>query len=289
VPVDLREVVGRPALDALSKRLRRHLPAQRAYGLTRWKNVLLQMMFFNIARKKPAKTKAQLIALVREQLGPDYDVGTHFTPRYNPWDQRLCLVPDADLFASIKAGTTSVVTDQIDTFTESGLKLKSGASLEADVIVTATGLVMQLAGGIQVVVDGRPADLSQSLSYKGMMFSDVPNFASTFGYTNASWTLKADLTAEYVCRLIRHMDRTGTAVCTPRVTDPDMPLEPWLDFTSGYVQRGLGKFPKQGARKPWKAYQNYALDLVALRLGKVEDGTMVFSKATGAVQAQAAA
>lgn len=281
-------VVSRPAEDALANRLRRHLPIGLAYGLTRWKNVLLQMMFFNIARKKPAKTKERLIALVREQLGPDYDVGTHFTPRYNPWDQRLCLVPDADLFASIKAGTSSVVTDHIDTFTETGLKLKSGASLDADVIVTATGLVMQLAGGVQVEVDGRPADLSQSLSYKGMMFSDVPNFASTFGYTNASWTLKADLTAEYVCRLIRHMDRTGTAVCTPRATDPDMPLEPWLDFTSGYVQRGLGKFPKQGARKPWKAYQNYALDLVALRLGKVEDGTMVFTRAAGAVRAKAA-
>jgi cation diffusion facilitator CzcD-associated flavoprotein CzcO len=282
-------VVSRPAEDALANRLRRHLPIMLAYGITRWKNVLLQMLFFNIARKKPAKTKAQLIGLVRAQLGPDYDVESHFTPRYNPWDQRLCLVPDADLFASLKAGTSSVVTDHVDTFTKTGLKLKSGATLDADIVVTATGLVMQLAGGLKVVVDGQSADLSQTLSYKGMMFSDVPNFASTFGYTNASWTLKADLTAEYVCRLLNHMDRTGTAVCTPRATDPDMPVEPWLDFSSGYVQRGIGKFPKQGARKPWKAYQNYALDLVTLRLGKVDDGTMTFTKATGTVKAKVAA
>ncbi|CAN5516389.1 NAD(P)/FAD-dependent oxidoreductase [soil metagenome] len=272
-------VVSRPAEDALANRLRRHLPIMLAYGITRWKNVLMQMLFFNIARKKPEKTKAQLIGLVSAQLGPDYDVATHFTPRYNPWDQRLCLVPDADLFASLKAGTSSVVTDHIEAFTPTGLKLTSGATLDADIVVTATGLVMQLAGGMQVVVDGKPADLSQSLSYKGMMFSDVPNFASTFGYTNASWTLKADLTAEYVCRLINHMDRTGAVQCTPRVTDPDMPVEPWLDFSSGYVQRGIGKFPKQGSQKPWKAYQNYALDLVTLRLGKVDDGTMVFNKA----------
>ncbi|MBC7669476.1 MAG: NAD(P)/FAD-dependent oxidoreductase, partial [Gemmatimonadaceae bacterium] len=187
-------VVSRPAEGALANWLRAKLPAMTAYGLTRWKNVLMQMLFFNIARKKPEKTKAQLIDLVSAQLGPDYDVATHFTPRYNPWDQRLCLVPDADLFASLKAGTSSVVTDHIESFTPTGLKLTSGATLDADIVVTATGLVMQLAGGMQVVVDGQPADLSQSLSYKGMMFSDVPNFASTFGYTNASWTLKADLT-----------------------------------------------------------------------------------------------
>ena len=279
-------VVSRPAEDALANWLRAKLPIMLAYRITRWKNVLMQMLFFNIARKKPEKTKAQLIGLVSEHLGPDYDVATHFTPRYNPWDQRLCLVPDADLFASLKAGTSSVVTDHIEAFTPTGLKLTSGATLDADVVVTATGLVMQLAGGMKVVVDGQPADLSQSLSYKGMMFSDVPNFASTFGYTNASWTLKADLTAEYVCRLINHMDRTGTVQCTPRVTDPDMPVEPWLDFSSGYVQRGIGKFPKQGAQKPWKAYQNYALDLVTLRLGKVDDGTMVFSKAKAKAKAK---
>ena len=282
-------VVSRPAEDAMANWLRAKLPIKLAYGITRWKNVLLSMLFFNIARKKPEKTKERLIGLVRDHLGPDYDIGTHFTPRYNPWDQRLCLVPDADLFASIKAGTSSVVTDHIEAFTPAGVKLTSGKTLDADVIVTATGLVMKLAGGLQVVVDGQPADLSQSLSYKGMMFSDVPNFASTFGYTNASWTLKADLTAEYVCRLLNHMDRTGAAICTPRLTETDMEIEPWLDFTSGYVQRALSILPKQGAKTPWKVHQNYALDLVTLRYGKVDDGTMEFSKAKAPVKAKVAA
>ena len=272
-------VVSRPARDSSADWLRRHLPIGLAYGLTRWKNVLLQMMFFNLARKKPAQTKQKLIDLVRQQLGPDYDVDAHFTPRYNPWDQRLCLVPDADLFAAIRAGTASVVTDHIETFTETGLALKSGARLDADIVVTATGLVMQLVSGLEVVVDGVTADLSRSMSYKGMMFSDVPNFASTFGYTNASWTLKADLTAEYVCRLLKHLERTGTTTCTPRLTDPDMAVTPWLDFSSGYVQRAMEKFPKQGVKAPWKLHQNYALDLLSLRLGRVEDGVMVFSKA----------
>jgi cation diffusion facilitator CzcD-associated flavoprotein CzcO len=193
-------------------------------------------------------------------------------------------VPDADLFASIKAGTSSVVTDHIETFTESGIQLKSGKTLDADIIVTATGLQMQLLSGMEVVVDGKVADLSQSMSYKGMMFSDTPNLASAFGYTNASWTLKADLTSEYVCRLLNHMSRTRTDYCVPRV-DGEMEVAPWLDFTSGYVTRSIGQFPKQGLRKPWKVHQNYALDLAALRLGKVEDGVMQFGRKTG-VKAQ---
>jgi monooxygenase len=271
-------VVSRPAEDPIANWLRAKLPAMTAYGVTRWKNVLMQMLFFNVARKKPEKTKAQLIGLVREHLGPDYDVDTHFTPRYNPWDQRLCLVPDADLFAALKDGSASVVTDHIETFTPTGLKLQSGATLDADVIVTATGLNMQLLSGMEVVVDGKVADLSKSMSYKGMMFSDVPNLASAFGYTNASWTLKADLTSEYVCKLLNHMDRNGLAYCVPRIDEAGMEVEPWLDFTSGYVQRAMEKFPKQGVKKPWKAYQNYALDLMALKLGRVDDGAMTFSK-----------
>jgi monooxygenase len=282
-------VVSRPAEDGLANWLRAKLPIKLAYGITRWKNVLLTMLFFNIARKKPAKTKERLLGLVRDHLGPDYDIETHFTPRYNPWDQRLCLVPDADLFDSLKAGTSSVVTDQIETFTETGLRLKSGAVLEADVVVTATGLRMQLLGEMEVVVDGRKVALNETTSYKGMMFSDVPNLASTFGYTNASWTLKADLTAEYVCRLLNHMDRTGARICTPRLPQVELEIEPWLDFSSGYVQRALTILPKQGAKTPWKVHQNYALDLVALRYGKVDDGTMEFSKAKVAVKAQAAA
>jgi monooxygenase len=282
-------VVSRPAEDGVANWLRAKLPAMTAYGITRWKNVLMQMLFFNIARKKPEKTKAQLLDLVREHLGPDYDVATHFTPRYNPWDQRLCLVPDADLFASLKAGSSSVVTDQIETFTQTGLKLKSGASLDVDIIVTATGLRMQLLGDMELVVDGRRVAPHETTSYKGMMFSDVPNLASTFGYTNASWTLKADLTAEYVCRLLNHMNRTGAQICTPRLPEEQMEIEPWLDFSSGYVQRALKILPKQGAKTPWKVHQNYALDLVTLRYGKVEDGTMEFSKAKTQAKAKVAA
>jgi monooxygenase len=274
-------VVSRPAEDAAANWLRSKLPAMTAYGITRWKNVLMQMLFFNLARKKPEKTKERLLGLVRDHLGPDYDVATHFTPRYNPWDQRLCLVPDADLFDSIKAGTSSVVTDHIETFTETGIQLKSGKTLDADVIVTATGLQMQLLSGMEVVVDGQVANLARSMSYKGMMFSDVPNLASAFGYTNASWTLKADLTSEYVCRLINHMDRAGVDYCAPRI-DGEIEVAPWLDFSSGYVTRAMDQFPKQGLRKPWKVHQNYALDLVALRFGKVDDGVMAFGRKTGA-------
>lgn len=274
-------VVSRPAEDGVANWLRSKLPAMTAYGITRWKNVLFQMLFFNMARKKPEKVKERLLGMVREHLGPDYDIGTHFTPSYNPWDQRLCLVPDADLFDSIKTGASSVVTDHIETFTETGLKLKSGKTLDADVVVTATGLQMQLLSGMEVVVDGKVADLSQSMSYKGMMFSDVPNLASAFGYTNASWTLKADLTSEYVCRLLNHMTRTRTDFCVPRV-DGEMEVAPWLDFSSGYVTRAIGQFPKQGLRKPWKVHQNYALDLAALRMGKLEDGVMQFGRKNGA-------
>ena len=282
-------VVSRPARDSVADWLRAKLPMKLAYAITRWKNVLFQMLFFNIARKKPEKTKARLLAMARHHLGPDYDIATHFTPRYNPWDQRLCLVPDADLFASLKAGTSSVVTDHIETFTETGLKLKSGESLDADIIVTATGLRMQLLSGMELIVDGKTIDLPQTTSYKGMMFSEVPNLASTFGYTNASWTLKADLTAEYICRLLKHMDRTGTRICVPHLTDADLEVEPWLDFSSGYVQRALEILPRQGAKKPWKVHQNYALDMMALRFGAVEDGVMEFSKAKARMKAGVAA
>ncbi|MDR7228990.1 cation diffusion facilitator CzcD-associated flavoprotein CzcO [Caulobacter sp. BE264] len=274
-------VVSRPAEDGIANWLRSKLPAMTAYGITRWKNVLFQLLFFNLARKKPEKTKERLLSMVREHLGPDYDVETHFTPRYNPWDQRLCLVPDADLFDALKSGAASVVTDHIETFTETGIQLKSGKTLEADVVVTATGLQLQLLSGMEVVVDGKVADLSQSMSYKGMMFSDVPNLASVFGYTNASWTLKADLTSEYVCRLLNHMDRTGADYCVPRL-DGEVEAAPWLDFSSGYITRSIGQFPKQGTRKPWKVHQNYALDLMTLRMGKVEDGVMQFGRKTGA-------
>jgi len=272
-------VVSRPEEDAVANWLRRKLPAKAAYGLTRWKNVLFGMYFFNLCRKNPEKAKEYILNNVREQLGPDFDM-THFTPHYNPWDQRLCLVPNGDLFESLKEGSASVVTDHIDSFTENSIRLKSGRELEADLVVTATGLNLKVLGGLDVTVDNQPVEFSKTFNYKGMMYSDVPNFASAFGYTNASWTLKCDLTCEYVCRLINAMDEKGVQQCTPRNTDPDMDEEPWLDFSSGYVQRSIHMFPKQGTKMPWKLHQNYARDIFSLRLGKVDDGVMEFSNPT---------
>jgi cation diffusion facilitator CzcD-associated flavoprotein CzcO len=268
-------VVSRPAEDDFANMLRRRLPARLAYAVTRWRNVLLQQFMFNMARRKPADFKKRLIGMVQAELGGDYDVETHFTPRYNPWDQRLCLVPDSDLFAAIRSGRASVVTDTIDTFTEAGLKLASGQLLEADIIVTATGLKMQILSGMAIDVDGVRVDVSKAMSYKGMMYSGVPNLATTFGYTNASWTLKADLTCNYVCRLLAYMDARGYVQATP-TRDADVEEAPFLDFTSGYVQRALDHLPRQGVKAPWKLYQNYARDLLTLRYGKLDDGTLVF-------------
>jgi monooxygenase len=270
-------VVSRPAEDQLANRLREKLPSKLAYALIRWRNVLFSMYFFRAARRKPALAKARLIGMVRSELGPHYDVETHFTPTYNPWDQRLCLVPDSDLFLAIKEGRASVVTDRIETFTETGIQLASGQSLAADIIVTATGLNLQVMNGMELSVDGRGIEPGKTLSYKGMMYEGVPNLASSFGYTNASWTLKCDLTCEYVCRLLNHMKRTGNRQATPRNSDPDIQTAPWLDFSSGYVTRAMDKFPKQGSKAPWKLHQNYALDLLTLRYSKVEDGVLEFS------------
>ena len=270
-------VVSRPAEDRLANWLRARLPARLAYQLIRWRNVLTGMYFFRLARRRPNRVKARIIDRVRKELGPDYDVGAHFTPRYNPWDQRICLVPDSDLFLAIREGRASVVTDQIETFTETGVRLASGRTLEADIIVTATGLNLQVMNGLALSVDGRVVEPGRTLSYKGMMYEGVPNLASAFGYTNASWTLKCDLTCEYVCRLLNHMARTGARQATPRNSDPDMQTAPWLDFSSGYVTRAMEKFPKQGARAPWKLHQNYALDLLTLRYSRLEDGVLEFS------------
>ncbi|HWF00458.1 MAG TPA: NAD(P)/FAD-dependent oxidoreductase [Caulobacteraceae bacterium] len=286
-------VVSRPAEDAFANRLRRWLPSRLAYGIVRWRNVMFGLYFYNLTRKKPAETKAGIIKMVRDQLGPDYDVDTHFTPSYNPWDQRLCLVPDADLFEAIRTGAASVVTDRIERFDDKGIVLVSGARLDADIIVTATGLELQLMSGLEVSVDGQSIDLPSTFSYKGMMYSGVPNLASSFGYTNASWTLKADLTAEYLCRLLNHMDAHGYAQCRP-VAQGNIDPAPWLDFTSGYVQRALSRLPKQGTVAPWKLHQNYALDLLAFRFGRIEDGVMRFSRPPAAaalapVQEQVAA
>ena len=273
-------IVARPSQDVIADFLRRLLPARAAYAITRWKNVLLGMFFYNLSRKRPSAMKRLIAKGVKKELGEE--ALKDFTPRYNPWDQRLCLVPDSDLFRSIREGKASVVTDHIETFTETGLNLKSGERLEADIIVTATGLVLKLMAGLQLEVDGSPVDFSKTMAYKGMMYSDIPNVASAFGYTNASWTLKCDLTAEYVCRILKFMDKNGYDICTPRANDPSVQSEPVLDFTSGYVQRALDTLPRQGSKTPWRLHQNYVKDLSMLRYGRVDDGTMEFKSAPAA-------
>ena len=270
-------VVSRPAQDPVANKLRRNLPTRLAYHVIRWRNVMWGMFFFQLSRRRPDKVKNLILGGVRMALGPDYDIATHFTPRYNPWDQRLCLVPDGDLFKAIREKRAAVVTNEIDTFTHDGIRLKDGSELPADIIVTATGLVLQVVGGLEISVDGRAVDFANTLTYKGMMYADVPNMASAFGYTNASWTLKCDLTCEYVCRLINYMDRHNFRQAMPHNDDPEITAQPSLDFTSGYVQRSVAKMPKQGSKQPWRLYQNYALDIVSLRFGKIDDGVMRYS------------
>src|SRR5918999_1270490 len=272
-------IVSLPAEDPIANFLRRVLPAKVAYSIVRWKNVLLTMLSFELSRRRPRVVKALVRKGLERRLPPDYDIDTHFNPRYNPWDQRLCLVPDGDLFEAICDGRASVVTDTIETFTETGLRLESGAELEADLVVTATGLDLLQLGGMRMSVDGREVDLPKTMGYKGMMLSGVPNMAASIGYTNASWTLKCDLTCEYVCRLLNHMDEHGYRQATPVHNDPSVREEPFIDFTSGYVLRAIDRFPRQGSKAPWRLYQNYARDIVALRHGKLEDGALVFSSA----------
>jgi monooxygenase len=270
-------IISRPVHDGVALALRRFLPEMVAYKIARWKNVLLTQLFYIVSRRAPNFIRKLLLAGVRQGLGPSYDVNTHFNPRYNPWDQRVCAVPGGDLFKAIRKGKASVVTDHIETFTDKGIKLKSGQELEADIIITATGLRMQLFGGMEATVDGRAVDPSQHMIYKGMMVNDVPNMAMATGYTNASWSLKCGLVSEYVCRLINHMDKHGYRQCTPRRNDPTVQEEPLLDLSSGYVQRAAGDLPKGGSKAPWKMYQNYALDIFTMHFGALDDGAMEFS------------
>jgi monooxygenase len=272
-------VLALPSEDAVAGWLRGKVPAVLAYSIVRWKNVFIAMLLFQRSRRTPEKIKAWILGLAKNALGPGYDVAKHFTPRYNPWDQRLCFIPDADLFRAIKSGKASMVTGEIEIFTENGLRMRSGEELIVDIIVTATGLKVQLMGGMEVWVDGARVTLSRAMSYKGMMYSDVPNLASSFGYTNASWTLKSDLTAEYVCRLLKHMDAGGYVRSTPRKRDESIREEPVIDFSSGYIQRAKDVLPKQGSKRPWKLHQNYALDLLEFRFANVDDGTMEFKRA----------
>jgi monooxygenase len=276
--------VSRPEKDVVANALRRILPARWAYMIPRWRNIVLQRVLFNMARRKPQQTAERLVHGVAKLLPSGYDVKTHFTPKYNPWDQRLCLVPDADFFEAITDGRVDVVTDHVDTFVENGIKLMSGRELKADVIVTATGLQLEMLGGTQVVVDGNPIDFGKTYTYKGMMFSGVPNLASVFGYTNASWTLRADLICEWVCRLLKTMDEKGVDIVVPKPADADMTRRPWLDFSSGYVSRSLDLLPKQGPRAPWRQNQNYFTDIKEMRKAPIEDEALVFANAKAAVR-----
>jgi monooxygenase len=273
-------VASRPASDAIADRLRAWLPQKLAYAIVRWKNALQALAIFNLSRKRPELMKSMLRKAAVKQLPEGYAVDTHFAPSYNPWDQRMCLVPDGDLFTAIRDGRASVVTDHIETFTESGIRLQSGAELQADIIVSATGLNLLAIGGMQLEVDGRAVDLSKTVSYKGMMLSGVPNFAWTIGYTNASWTLKADLVAEYVCRLLKHMDANDYAAVTPDAVGATA-ANPFLDLASGYVKRSVEHLPKQGDRTPWRLHQNYVKDVHLLRRGPIDDD-VVFTPAVHA-------
>lgn len=273
-------IVTMPSQDGIANFLRSILPAKAAYMLSRWKNVFRQMFFYELSRKRPAFMRRLIAKGVRAELGDEYPP-EHFEPNYDPWDQRLCVVPDSDLFRSIREGKASVVNGEIETFTESGVRLKNGDELNADIIVTATGLVLKIMAGLTLVVDGKTVDLSKVMAYKGMMYSDVPNLAQAFGYTNASWTLKCDLTSEYVCRLIKYMDENGYDHCVPRRSDPSVLPEPVLDFNSGYVLRALDQLPSQGSKHPWRLHQNYVKDLSMLRYGRIADGTMEFNKRGG--------
>ena len=273
-------VVSRPDEDRIANNLRRFLPAVIAYRLTRWKNITRQQLVYKKTRTDPDKVRQLLLGLVRQELGPEYDVDKHFTPTYNPWDQRLCLVPNSDLFNAIKSGKASVVTDQISTFTETGITLESGEHLQADLIVSATGLQLVTLGEMEFFVDGQLVDFSRTWTYKGFAYSDIPNLASSFGYINASWTLRADLTCEYVCRLLNHMYETGTVQCTPRLrtTDLSMPERDWIDgFTPNYMKRVMHIFPRQGDREPWINPQNYGHDKKMFLRGRVDDEVMTFT------------
>jgi len=270
-------IASLPAEDPIANGLRRFLPEKAVYTIVRWKNVMIQALIYQLSRRRPRAIKQFIRKGVERSLPAGYDIDKHFKPKYNPWDQRMCLVPNGDLFKVIRDGDATVVTDTIETFTEDGIKLDSGEQLEADVIITATGLNLLFLGGMELVVDGEPVNIAEKMAYKGMMLSGVPNCAFTVGYTNASWTLKADLTSEYVCRVLAHMDSHGYRKSVPELSDPSVEELPLLDFTSGYVLRSLDQFPKQGSKEPWKLRQNYVLDIRTIRRGPIDDGAMRFS------------
>ena len=269
-------VISRPSEDSINKFLRKFLPIKITYFLIRWKNILWQSYTFFLARKFPERIKKTILDLLRVELGDDYDIEKHFSPSYKPWDQRMCLVPDSDLFKAIKKNKASVVTDQISQFISDGILLESGEKVSADIIVTATGIELNSLNDIDVTLDNVKINAHERLTYKGMMLSGVPNFALSFGYVNASWTLRADLTCEYVCRLIKLMDKKGVDCCVPLDDKTAYGEDDLIDFTSGYVQRGLHLMPKQGNKAPWKNYQNYLKDIFAVRLFSIKDSNLNF-------------
>ncbi|MEZ4883621.1 MAG: NAD(P)/FAD-dependent oxidoreductase [Chitinophagales bacterium] len=269
-------ITSAPSKDFIANGLRRVLPSKIAYAITRWKNILLGMLFFKLARSKPNFVRNLFVKNAKKELGEDFEVEKHFKPSYNPWDQRVCLAPDSDIFESFKSGKAQIVTDQIETFTENGIQLKSGETIEADLIVTATGLQMKVLSNIQLTVDGKSIQSSNLFCYRGMMFSDLPNFVMFFGYTNASWTLKSDLTSEYVCRLLNYMKKKNVQQCTPRLKGSDIIEVPFLDFNSGYVLRARDQLPKQGSKTPWRVHQNYVLDIFNFKYSSFEDEVLEF-------------
>jgi cation diffusion facilitator CzcD-associated flavoprotein CzcO len=264
-----------PQEQPIAKKLRNWMPDSWVFRLTRWKQVLFQIYLYKLSRKRPQELKKVLLGRVREELGPDYDVDTHFTPSYNPWDQRLCAVPDGDMFAAIREGRAEVVTDHIDHFNNEGIQLKSGKQLDADIVILATGLNLKFAGGVRYIIDDKEIDFTAHYIFRGMMFSGVPNMAFTVGYTNSSWTLKAELTGKYVSRLLNKMSNGGYSSVTPRLKG-NIEEVPLLDFDAGYVLRARDKFPKQGNRLPWKNYQNYIRDFIGLRIGRLNDKELEF-------------
>ncbi len=273
-------VLSIPSTDAIADAARRRLPAMAAYRAVRAKNVALITLSYQLCRRAPRLARAALRKGAAALLPADFDLDTHFNPRYDPWDQRLCFCPDGDLFRAVRDGRLSIVTDEVETFTERGLRLRSGRELEADIVVTATGLALQALGGATLTVDGRTVDLADTVAYRGMMLSGVPNCAFTIGYTNASWTLKADLTCEHVCRLLNHMRDHGYAQCLPQLDAAAGGVrEPLIGLASGYVLRAVADFPKQGCRRPWRVRQNYPLDALEFKLGKVQDAALRFSAA----------
>ncbi|MDG1970783.1 MAG: NAD(P)/FAD-dependent oxidoreductase, partial [Paracoccaceae bacterium] len=266
-----------PSADPIAKWLRKLLPNRLAYKLARIKNILLGVYLFSLSKRKPQEVRKYLRKMAVDDLGEDCDVDTHFNPDYDPWDQRLCLIPDGDFYGSLKDGTASIVTEHIDRFTETGIRTKSGETIDADIVVPATELQIQFGGGMRLWMDGKPVNLSERYIYRGMMLSGIPNLVVTFGYTNASWTLKSDLTADFVCRLVNRMANKGAEVATAVTGDGAIEPGPLVGLNSGYLLRATHLLPKSGAERPWKNYENYILDMLSIRYGKIEDGILTFS------------